>query len=407
MELMYGMLCVLFGVAVWLILATLYGLPVSTTHSCIGGIIGMAVVSKGWNAVNWKKVGFVASSWIVAPVISALLSTLIFVLLRKWVLRSKNSLQRALNSYSPIVGFTIAFNLFLILYKSESLNINLPIYYIILICLGVGTVVALVLQLTALPTIRKHVISETTDSLLPSLTNDILDISQEKGWMTMTEKSGDLVVMKSVPTSKIPIIDTANDAMTLETELEKKDSTVAQMHQNAESFDDRTEKLFTYLQIITAVFNSFAHGANDVANSVGPLAACITIYQTGDVMHDASVPAWVLVLGGFGIVLGLACLGYKVMASMGVNMVKVTPSRGFTIEIGSSIVVLLGSAIGLPLSTTHCKVGSTVGVGLVEGKNGVNWKLVYNVFAGWIFTIIICAAATGLLFFVSMLFIEF
>ena len=404
---MYGMLCVLFGVAVWLILATLYGLPVSTTHSCIGGIIGMAIVSKGWNAVNWKKVGLVASSWIAAPVISSLLSTAIFVVLRKGILRSSNSLQRALRAYSPIVGFTIAFNLFLILYKSESLNINLPIPYIILICLGVGIVVALVLRFTALPCIRKRVLAETTDALLPSATNDLLDISQDKGWTTMTEKSGDLVVVKSVPTTMIPIIDTTNESMTLETELENKDSSVAQMHQNAEVFDSRTEKLFTYLQIITAVFNSFAHGANDVANSVGPLAACITIYQTGDVMHDAAVPTWVLLLGGFGIILGLTCLGYKVMASMGVNMVKVTPSRGFTIEIGASIVVLFGSAIGMPLSTTHCKVGSTVGVGLVEGKNGVNWKLVYTVFAGWIFTIIICAVATGLLFFVSMLFIEF
>ena len=96
--------------------------------------------------------------------------------------------------------------------------------------------------------------------------------------------------------------------------------------------------------------------------------------------------------------MGLACLGYKVMASIGINMVKITPSRGFSIEIGSALVVLAGSALSFPLSTTHCKVGSTVGVGLVEGKNGVNWSLLYSVFAGWIVTIVICAVSTGLIF---------
>ena len=181
-------------------------------------------------------------------------------------------------------------------------------------------------------------------------------------------------------------------------QLEDEKSKVYQMHKNAEVFDERTEKLFTYLQIITAVFNSFAHEANDVANAIGPFAACISIYQTGEASSEATPNTWCLVLGGAGIVVGLACLGYKVMAAIGVNMVKVTPSRGFSIEIASSLVVLFGSAIGLPLSTTHCKVGSTVGVGLVEGKNGVNWSLLYGVFAGWIFTIVICAVSTGLIF---------
>ena len=181
-------------------------------------------------------------------------------------------------------------------------------------------------------------------------------------------------------------------------ELEDEKSKVYQMHKNAEVFDERTEKLFTYLQIITAVFNSFAHGANDVANAIGPFAACISIYETGVASPEATPETWCLVLGGAGIVVGLACLGYKVMAAIGVNMVKVTPSRGFSIEIASSLVVLFGSALGLPLSTTHCKVGSTVGVGLVEGKSGVNWSLLYGVFAGWIFTLFICAASTGLIY---------
>lgn len=244
---MYGMLCVLFGVAVWLILATIYGLPVSTTHSCIGGIIGMAVVAKGWSAVNWKQVGIVASSWIIAPVVSSLLSTCIFVIVRKVILRAPNSVNRALNAYSPIVGFTIAFNLFLVLYKSDSLQINLPIYYIILICIGIGAVVALVLQFTAMPFIRRYVMSVSTE---PAIHNDAVEVKVDNGWKTTTEKAGDLTVMTSAPTNVIPLLDMSEEKA-LEEKLLDEDSTVAQMHSHAEEFDPRTEKLFTYLQIIT------------------------------------------------------------------------------------------------------------------------------------------------------------
>lgn len=131
---------------------------------------------------------------------------------------------------------------------------------------------------------------------------------------------------------------------------------------------------------MTATLNSFAHGANDVANSIGPLASIIAIYNNNGITENAGVDTWVLVVGGVGIVVGLACLGYKVMAAIGVNMVTVTPSRGFAIEIGSAFVIVTGSQLGLPLSTTHCQVGSTVGVGMMEGKGSVNWKLVFQVF---------------------------
>ena len=384
---MFGMVCVLFSTAAWLILATFKGLPVSTTHSCIGGIIGMTVVCKGFKAVNWKGVGMVFASWIIAPVISGFLSTTLFVTIRKTILRASNSLQRAFRSYAPIVGFTIGFNVFLILYNSESLGIDLPMHLTVAICLGIAVVVALVVQFTALPSIRRHVEAEGTIGLLTEM-NDVMDLTMKDGKIQTTEMSGDLIVEKQIPESVM------------------NETTLIAEAKNDAQFDPATEKLFSYLQVITAVFNSFAHGANDVSNSIGPLAACLTIYQTGDVMQQAKVPTIALVLGGVGIVLGLVCLGYKVMASMGVNMVTVTPSRGFTIELGAALIILMGSAFGIPLSTTHCKVGSTVGVGIAEGKNGVNWKLLYGVFAGWIITLVICALTTGLLFAIVVRFIE-
>ena len=368
------MMCVLLGVAIWLIVATCYGLPVSTTHSCIGGIIGMAVVAKGFKAVNWRAVGGVGLSWIIAPLVSALLSTSIFLVIRRFILRAKNTVSRAFLAYSPIVGFTIALNVFLVLYTSESLQLDLSLWVLILICLAIGAICSLVVQLILLPYIRLHVHSDTDVSLLP-VSNENEELEKDKEVESISDK--------------VQISDA-----------------VAEIHKNAEQFNPSTEKLFSYLQILTAIFNSFAHGANDVANSIGPFAACIAIYETGNVMADAKVPTMTLVVGGFGIVIGLVCLGYKVMASMGMNMVKVTPSRGFTIEIGSALVILVGSALGLPLSTTHCKVGSTVGVGLVEGKSGVNWSLLYGVFAGWIFTIFICALSTGLVVWIALRFLS-
>ena len=181
-------------------------------------------------------------------------------------------------------------------------------------------------------------------------------------------------------------------------ELSDEKSKVYQIHQRAEKFDPHTERIFSYLQVLTATLNSFAHGANDVANSIGPLASIIAIYNNNGITENAGVDTWVLVVGGVGIVVGLACLGYKVMAAIGVNMVTVTPSRGFAIEIGSAFVIVTGSQLGLPLSTTHCQVGSTVGVGMMEGKGSVNWKLVFQVFVGWVVTLLVCGLTTAGIF---------
>ena len=129
----------------------------------------------------------------------------------------------------------------------------------------------------------------------------------------------------------------------------------------------------------------------------GRHTAVLAADETSD---KSEVPIWILILGGAGIVAGLATLGYKIIASIGVNLVRVTPSRGFTIELGAAIVVLIGSRLGIPLSTTHCQVGSTVGVGVLEGKKGINWKLFMEVFAGWVLTLVVAAlVAAGFFWF--------
>ena len=143
---------------------------------------------------------------------------------------------------------------------------------------------------------------------------------------------------------------------------------------------------------------AFALGSNDSANALGPYAAIWAIYKASEVESKADVPIWILVLGGIGMVMGLATYGYKLIRVLGFKLTKITPSRGYAIEIGSSLTVILGSIYGIPLSTTFCQVGSTVAVGLLDGKASINKKLLLRIFVGWIMTLIIAGGTSAILF---------
>ena len=176
------------------------------------------------------------------------------------------------------------------------------------------------------------------------------------------------------------------------------DGKVADIHGASEKFDPKTEESFKYLQVFTAICDSFSHGANDVANSIGPFAAIWAIYQNQGIEKKSEVPVWILAMGGLGIVLGLATYGYKIMAAIGVKMCRITASRGYAIELGAAIVIILGSRLGIPLSTTHCQVGATVAVGLLEGNRGVNWPLVWRVAVGWVVTLLVVGLTAAMFF---------
>lgn len=170
---------------------------------------------------------------------------------------------------------------------------------------------------------------------------------------------------------------------------------------------DFVERVFALLQIGTACFVAFAHGANDVANAVGPVAAVVSLYQVGfaAVPAEVGVPLWVLVLGGGGIVLGLATLGYRVIATIGREITEITPTRGFCAEFGAATTVLLASTLGLPISTTHTLVGAVIGVGFARGIGALNLRIIRNIVNSWIATVPVAAAAAGALFMVARLFI--
>ncbi len=147
------------------------------------------------------------------------------------------------------------------------------------------------------------------------------------------------------------------------------------------------EKVFGVLMIFTACAMAFAHGSNDVANAVGPLAAVVSIAETGVVAAKTTMPAWILLLGGAGIVIGLVTYGHRVIATVGTGITELTPSRGFAATLGAATTVVVASGTGLPISTTHTLVGAVLGVGLARGIAALNLNVVRTIFLSWIVTL--------------------
>jgi PiT family inorganic phosphate transporter len=160
------------------------------------------------------------------------------------------------------------------------------------------------------------------------------------------------------------------------------------------------ERVFAVLMVFTACAMAFAHGSNDVANAVGPLAAVVSIVQTGgEVASKSLMPWWILLLGGAGIVAGLAMLGYKVIETVGRNITELTPSRGFAAELAAATTVVLASGIGLPISTTHTLVGAVLGVGLARGLSAVDLGVVGRIIISWVVTLPVGAGLSIIFFF--------
>ena len=403
--LMVAEMCALMSASVWLLLATVWGLPVSTTHAIIGALVGCGIVARGVSAIHWNTVVEIVISWFASPVLSGILSFLLFLFVRNCILRAKESFERALKFYPVMVGVTFAVNIFFIIYKgSPQLNLDqTPLWLGLLISVVLGIIIAVILTFTMVPCLRKRSLKiqeEDTNAAKPTKSvsaNPDAPMAAANTAATVT------VTVEETKQASKPAKEIANMLHPdVHAELKDEESQVYKMHQNAEKFDARTEHVFTFVQVVTATFDSFSHGANDVANSIGPFAGVVSIYVHRGISDKSEVPIWILILGGAGIVVGLATLGYKIIASIGVNLVRVTPSRGFTIELGAAIVVLIGSRLGIPLSTTHCQVGSTVGVGILEGKKGINWKLFVEVFAGWVLTLVVAALVAAGFFWFAM-----
>ena len=160
------------------------------------------------------------------------------------------------------------------------------------------------------------------------------------------------------------------------------------------------EKVFTPLMIFTACAMAFAHGSNDVANGIGPLAAVVSIVQSGgEVAQKSELPLWILLLGGTGIVVGLATMGYRVMKTIGSGITQLTPSRGYCATLAAAATVVLASRTGLPVSTTHIAVGAVIGVGLARGVGAIDLRVIGGIVVSWVVTLPVGAVLAALFFF--------
>lgn len=184
------------------------------------------------------------------------------------------------------------------------------------------------------------------------------------------------------------------------------ETTLATEEDELEVDQPAVSMLFQFLQILTACFGSFAHGGNDVSNAIGPLVALWLLYESGSVVSSAPTPIWLLLYGGVGICAGLWVWGRRVIQTMGKDLTPITPSSGFSIELASAFTVVVASNIGLPVSTTHCKVGSVVAVGWLRSRKSVDWRLFRNIFIAWFVTVpisgLISAAIMALFIYVLL-----
>ncbi len=158
------------------------------------------------------------------------------------------------------------------------------------------------------------------------------------------------------------------------------------------------ERWFSRIQIVTACFLAFAHGANDVANAIGPVAGVLHLLRGGEISAQMPVPTWLLAFGGVGIVIGLGTYGYKVIETIGRKITEITPTRGFAAEFGTATTVLVCSKLGLPISTTLVLVGAVMGVGLARGFGAIDLKVIRRIFMSWVITIPACAVLAALIY---------
>ncbi len=315
-EMVFGMLASLLAAGTWLLIASIKGWPVSTTHSIIGAVIGFGAVGVSMDAVNWSGVVPIVASWVISPLLSGIVAFMLFMSVHKLILDTEDPFQNA-KRYVPFYMFLVGFIITLVTLTKGLKHVGLELTTVqsVLLAAGVGVLIMLI------------------------------------GIALLRRIKADPEADKSFHFASV-------------------------------------EKVFAILMIFTACAMAFAHGSNDVANAVGPLAAIVGVLSSGgEIASRSVVPGWVLLLGAIGIVVGLATYGYRVIATIGRHITELTPSRGFAAELATAATVVGASGIGLPVSTTHTLVGAVLGVGMARGIGALNLRVIGTIFSSWVITL--------------------
>ncbi|KAF2398541.1 phosphate-repressible phosphate permease [Trichodelitschia bisporula] len=475
--LMLAMVCAVVGSSTYLTIATRLGMPVSTTHSIMGGVIGAGVASVGAAQINWGWTGVSAvfAAWAIAPGLAGAFGAIIFLITKYGVMRRKNPVKAAFITIPFYFILTSSLVAMLIVWKGASSKIKLTNAQVTGTIIGVGFGMGALVTIFFLPYLWRKLIQGDWQlkwyhiplgplvlrrgEIPPNPGHDLVK-NYYAGHLTVEQLEAKRVAALADPEAALraPVGDEklATDATTAKgsddgsagpvhhVHHEKpvyksmigekpegpwysavglfwwakriflhgvdKDVVGSQggqsflsgdleaMHARAEHHDNEAEYMFSFLQVLTAATASFAHGANDVSNAVGPFATIFLIWHTGQLGSKTPVPDWILAFGGVAIILGLWLYGYNIMRNLGNRITLHSPSRGFSMELGSAITVILATRLKLPVSTTQCISGATVGVGLCSGDwRTINWRMVAWIYMGWIITLPVTGIISGCL----------
>ncbi len=382
----YGMIAALLAAGAWLNIASFKGWPVSTTHSIVGAVLGFGIVFSGFASIHWNTVSKIAASWVVSPLLSGTISFLIFCLLRRMIFYSKTPVRAAKKITPFLVFFVVGILTLVMVFKGlKNLHMDLTLGK----ALTLASLVGLLGALISIPLVYR-----IKSSIPEEKEEDLLDPKVER---SMQKVVMHLRRIKESTTGELTdeVANILDQSEKITNQLEK------YTHIKHVSTDYLTvEKIFVYLQILSACFVAFAHGANDVANSIGPLAGVLSAIKSGVIEMKAQVPMLVLLLGGLGIVVGLATWGWRVIQTIGRYITELTPTRGFAAEFGAAITIVLASKLALPVSTTHTLVGAVLGVGLARGLSSLNLTTIRDILISWVITIPAGAGLTIIFFYI-------
>jgi len=343
-DLMYGFIAAMMAAAVWLTIATRYGLPVSTTHSIIGGIVGVGLVMEvqhETSLIDWAVVEKVAMSWVASPLMGALFAFFTFWVIRETILDTSDPEARA-RWMAPIL--------------------SIPTFFVL----------GLALQFKAL----KGFFAKAQENGWIENKYDWLPVKEDGSWNPMMDNAW-FPINSLILAGIVSII----AAMALAYILRNYD-----FKGEKEGFHG-VERIFVWLQVIAAAYVAFAHGANDRSNAIGPMAAVYQVLSNdGQLGAVADVPTWLVLLGSVGIAVGVVTWGWRVMETIGSKITDITPTRGFAATFGAATTVLIFSMpfLAVPVSTTHTLVGAVVGVGLAGGAKAVDFRVFGKIIASWL-----------------------
>ena len=357
-----GFIAAMMAAATWLTIATRYGLPVSTTHSIIGGILGVGLILEvkySTSLIDWEVVRKVVMSWVASPLMGGLIGFFSFIIIKKLILDNDNPVERSM-WLAPILAF--------------------PTFFVL----------GLALQYKALKGFISKAASngwiEDKNDWLPVKENGVFDPWAENAWIPINS-----IMLAAV----IGVI----SSVTLYVVLRRID-----INEEKRGFKG-VERIFVWLQIITAAYVAFAHGANDRSNAIGPMAAVWQVLssETGQLAAKAEIPLWLVLLGSAGIAVGVLTWGWRVMETIGKKITDITPTRGFAAEFGAATTILVFSMpfLAVPVSTTHTLVGAVVGVGLAGGAKAVDFRVFGKIAASWVASVPAAAFGAVVLFVAS------